>query len=322
MRILVTGSAGFIGFHTCLQLLKEGHEVWGLDSFTDYYDVKLKRNRQGWLRDDDRFTHVEADMTDHGVMQALVDQGHDYVIHLAAQAGVRHSLDQPQTYIDTNITGFLKVLEAIRHSPVPPKRLLYASSSSVYGSNTAMPFTEGERTDAPSNLYAASKKSNELMAESYGQLFGIRSTAMRFFTVYGPWGRPDMALFKFTKAVLEGSALQLFNGGNHQRDWTYISDIVSGIMTIMSQDAELADRDCFNLCSGQPIELKYFVSTIENLTDKPAFCDMLPLQPGDIQATWGDNTKLRCLGWKPEVGIEQGISKFITWYEKYYKENT
>lgn len=320
MKILVTGSAGFIGFHVCLQLLADGHEVWGVDNFSEYYDVELKKARVKNLMPFPTYTQVTADIVDPVIMMGLMRQGFDYVIHLAAQAGVRHSLDKPQDYIDTNVTGFLNVLEAIRETPInQPKRLLYASSSSVYGSNKSMPFTEEERTDGPSNIYAATKKANELMAESYHQLFGIRSTALRFFTVYGPWGRPDMALFKFVKAIKNGEPIELFNGGNHQRDWTYVSDIVSGICTLLDSNATCKSVDRFNLCSGQPIELKYFIQVIEEELGKPAFALNLPLQSGDIQATWGDNTKLRTLGWSPETTIDTGIKRFIAWYKKCYE---
>ena len=319
MRYLVTGSAGFIGFHTCVALLMDGHDVVGLDNFNSYYDPLLKKDRVACLYEFPKYMHKTADITDGPAMLDLIQHGFDYVIHLAAQAGVRYSLEQPHDYIDTNIKGFQNILDAIRETPEnSPRRLLYASSSSVYGSNKSMPFKEGDRTDGPSNIYATTKKTNELQAEAYHQLFGIRSTALRFFTVYGPWGRPDMALFKFADAISRGKSIDLYNGGDHQRDWTYVSDIVSGIQKIIEFDIELPPVDRFNLCSNDPTELKDFVSLLGKELDRPVGINLLPLQQGDIQATWGDNDKLRSMGWSPRVLVDQGISRFVNWYQKYY----
>ena len=349
MNILVTGTAGFIGFHTARKLLEQGHRVTGLDHINDYYDVTLKHDRlretgidpdaveyarpvQSTARDGYRF--VKLHLQDKEQLTALFERERfDVVINLAAQAGVRHSLSHPQEYIDYNITGFLNILEACRAYPV--SHLIYASSSSVYGMNTKMPFSVRQNVDHPVSLYAATKKSNELMAHTYAHLFGVPSTGLRFFTVYGPWGRPDMALFLFTKAMLEGSPIDIYNHGKMERDFTYIDDIVESISRLVplppegnpewSGDrpdpaASTAPYQLFNIGHNSPVALMDFIREIEQALGIEAKKNFMEIQPGDVPKTWADVTDLfDYTGYAPRVGIEEGVSAFVDWYRSYYK---
>ncbi len=363
-NILITGTAGFIGFHLANKLLAAGHTITGIDNINDYYDPQLKYDRlraSGFdISPDDQSTkegregmHAEAtgellqgivsqkgnhcfykmDLTDRDALMLLFEaEKFDYVINLAAQAGVRYSLTNPQAYIDANITGFLNVLEACRAYPV--KHLVYASSSSVYGKNTEMPFSVNHNVDHPVSLYAASKKSNELMAHTYSHLFGIPATGLRFFTVYGPWGRPDMALFLFTKAMLAGKPIKVFNEGRMMRDFTYVDDIVEGIVRVMKRPAaanaawkgerpDPATSDVphrvYNIGRGKPVKLLDFIAALEKALDIKAQQNLLPMQAGDVPATWADTKALELdTGYKPETPVEEGIMKFVEWYQKYY----
>ena len=331
MKILITGTAGFIGFHLANALLAEGHSITGIDNINDYYDPQLKRDR---LKNSvKQYDFYQMDLADReGILRLFHEGQFDYVVHLAAQAGVRYSLTNPQVYLDANITGFLNILEACRAHPV--KHLVYASSSSVYGKNTAMPFSVKHNADHPISLYAASKKSNELMAHTYSHLFQIPVTGLRFFTVYGPWGRPDMALFLFTKAILEGKPIHVFNEGNMMRDFTYVDDIVEGIKRVMLKPAEpdalwtdSRPDPCasdvpyriYNIGRGQPIRLLEFITALESSLGIAAEKQMLPMQPGDITATWADTSALeRDIGYKPETSVKEGIQRFVEWYRGYY----
>ena len=347
MKILLTGVAGFIGFHLAEYLLKESYEVIGFDSVNDYYEPGLKWNRlkelgiyenivdrelvQSVTYPSFRFIRMQLE-DEAGIMDLFEKENFDIVVNLAAQAGVRYSLDFPKTFINSNITGFLNILEACRSYPV--KHLVYASSSSVYGLNTSMPFSTSHRVDHPISLYAASKKSNELMAHSYSHLFGIPTTGLRFFTVYGPWGRPDMALFLFTEAIKKGKPIDVFNNGNMERDFTYISDIVEGISLVMknppqpdknwqAESADIASSSApyriFNIGNNQPIKLMSFIEEIENQLDKKAILHLLPMQPGDVLATFSDISPLQKLGFQPKIDYKKGIFEFVKWYNSYYK---
>ena len=333
MKILVTGVAGFIGFHVAQRLLREGHIVLGLDNLSPYYDVTLKNSRLAQLPASTNFQFFEADLADIGAVERLFTEHRpDAVIHLAAQAGVRYSLEHPESYIQSNLVGFSGILESCRRHPV--SHLVYASSSSVYGLNTSLPFAETDRTDHPASLYAATKRSNELMAHSYSHLFRIPVTGLRFFTVYGPWGRPDMALFLFTKAILEGRPIRLFNNGNMQRDFTYIDDIVDGICRILHHppssdeawdasdplpDRSSAPFSVFNIGNNQSVPLERFVSVLENALGRKATRDYLPLQAGDVVATYADVEALgEAAGYAPTTPIEDGIPRFVAWYREYY----
>lgn len=330
MKILITGTAGFIGYHlTNLLAATTKYEIIGIDNINDYYDPKLKQDRLADLGVDattgisskySNFKFWQIDLTNKdSINQLFSDHKFDIVINLAAQAGVRYSLTNPDAYIAANITGFLNILEACRHNNV--SKLLYASSSSVYGSNTNYPFKESDRTDTPVSLYAASKKSNELMAHTYSHLFGLNTIGLRFFTVYGPWGRPDMALFMFTKSILEGKPIDVFNNGEMERDFTYVDDIVNAIARMVEQFPQAEPKyRVYNIGHGSPVKLMDFVRAIEKEVGKPAQINYLPLQPGDVPKTYADTSALeKDFGYKPNVGIEQGIKNFVQWYRKYYQ---
>jgi len=333
VKILVTGAAGFIGFHLVKALLEEEHTVIGVDNLNDYYDVCLKQDRLDLLNKYSKkimgqFEFIKLDIAERENMSALFnDNRFDIVINLAAQAGVRHSINHPEAYVDSNIVGFLNVLEGCRHSKV--KHLLYASSSSVYGMNTKQPFSTEDNVDYPISLYAATKKSNELMAHAYSHLYNIPTTGLRFFTVYGPYGRPDMAYFSFTKKILTGGSIDVFNNGDMKRDFTYIDDIVAGIMLIkdkiparISVDTTNAQAPykIYNIGNNQPITLRRFITAIENACGKKAVENLLPMQAGDVPITYADTTDLiKDIGFQTNVNIEEGISKFVIWYKDYYK---
>nr|NJM02506.1 NAD-dependent epimerase [Desulfobacula sp.] len=334
MKILVTGAAGFIGFSLTRRLLKDGHHVCGLDNLNDYYDINLKKNRLSIIEKDSNFEFQRMELADRdAVKQLFSTHAFDYVINLAAQAGVRYSIENPGSYIDSNLVGFGNILEGCRHSRV--KHLVYASSSSVYGLNTAMPFSVRHNVDHPISLYAASKKANELMSHTYSYLYNLPTTGLRFFTVYGPWGRPDMALFLFTKAILGGEPIKVFNNGNMQRDFTYIDDIVEGVVRVMntipqadpewSSDKPNPSASCvpyklYNIGNNQPVALMEFVEAIEKAIGKKALKEYLPLQAGDVPATYADvNDLIQDTGFKPSTPIVEGIQNFIDWYRDYYK---
>jgi len=334
MKILLTGAAGFIGMTTALRLLARGDEVVGLDNLNDYYDVSLKQNRLNRLLPYPGFRFVKLDVADRaGMADLFVAEKFDRVIHLAAQAGVRYSLQNPHAYIESNVVGFTNILEGCRHARV--QHLVYASSSSVYGGNTKMPFSEHDSVDHPVSLYAATKKANELMAHTYSHLYGLPTTGLRFFTVYGPWGRPDMALFLFTKAILEGRAIDVFNHGKMQRDFTYVDDIVEGVIRVIDRiaspnaayDASRADPASsnvpyrvFNIGNNNPVPLLDFIGCIENALGKKAEKNLLPLQDGDVPETYANTDALNeWVGFVPGTSIEQGIGRFVAWYREYYK---
>ncbi|MDO9068141.1 MAG: NAD-dependent epimerase [Deltaproteobacteria bacterium] len=332
-KILVTGAAGFIGFHLAQRLLALGHSVTGLDNLNDYYDVSLKKSRLSILKEQAGFRFVLAGLEQRETVDGLFrSEPFDYVIHLAAQAGVRYSLQNPHAYIDSNIAGFLNILEGCRHTGV--KHLVYASSSSVYGANITFPFSEHHVADHPVSLYAATKRSNELMAHAYAHLYGIPVTGLRFFTVYGPWGRPDMAYFSFTKAILEGRPIDIFNHGRMKRDFTYIDDIVEGIVRVTEHapvpnllwDASAPDPATssapfriYNIGNHQPVELGRFIEVLEGCLGKKAEKNLLPMQPGDVLVTCADVADLSdAVGFKPYTSIENGIASFVDWYRAYY----
>lgn len=332
-KILVTGTAGFIGNAVARRLLDMGYHVIGLDAVTDYYDVVLKENRLKRLQGSNHFEEKRVFLEDREAVARIFEQDQpDYVIHLAAQAGVRYSLEQPQSYVDANITGFLNILEGARAHPV--KHLVFASTSSVYGLDQDMPLSPHKGGNHPVSFYAATKKANEAMAHSYAHLFGTACTGLRFFTVYGPWGRPDMALFKFTKAILEDQPVPLYNGGNMVRDFTYIDDIVEGIVRVAfvppqpnsKWDAKTADpasssapyRIC-NIGNNEPVELLNYLAAIEKALGKQAKRELLPFQPGDVAATWADVSDLiEITGFKPQTTVEDGVAAFVDWYRTYY----
>lgn len=333
MKFLVTGVAGFIGFYVAQRLLAEGHEVVGLDVVNDYYDVNLKQSRLALLEGIPGYRFVKLDLADREGMAALfAAEKFQRVIHLAAQAGVRYSLKNPFAYADSNLVGMLTILEGCRHHEV--EHLVYASSSSVYGLNTSMPFATSHNVDHPVSLYAATKKANELMAHTYSHLYGLPTTGLRFFTVYGPWGRPDMAMFLFTKAILEGKSIDVFNHGKMQRDFTYIDDIVEGIVRIQdkpasrnpdwsgakpSPDSSSAPYKVFNIGNHQPVELEYFIQCIEKALGMNAKRNYLPIQPGDVPATYADIQDLNAaVGFQPSTPIEVGVQRFVDWYRGYY----
>jgi UDP-glucuronate 4-epimerase len=330
--ILVTGTAGFIGFHLTRRLLADGHRVLGLDNVNDYYSPTLKRDRLQQIPKSDRFHFLEADLVDRDAIDRLFVEPIDAVAHLAAQAGVRYSIENPQAYIQSNIVGFTNILEACRHHQT--KHLVYASSSSVYGATGQAPFSEHRPADHPVSLYAATKRSNELMAHTYSHLYGLPTTGLRFFTVYGPWGRPDMALFLFTDAILQGKPIKVFNHGKMQRDFTYVDDIVEGIVRVIHHppsadpawDRSLADpatsyapHRVYNIGNSNPVELMDFIEILERAIGKPAIKEMLPFQPGDVPATHADMTDLeRDVDFRPRTTLVDGIQQFVAWYRQYY----
>ncbi|HET8712390.1 MAG TPA: NAD-dependent epimerase [Gemmatimonadales bacterium] len=333
MRVLVTGAAGFIGFHVANRLLDDGHEVVGLDSVNQYYDVRIKEARLALLQAHRKFEFVRAALTDPEAMNQLFDRCEfERVIHLAAQAGVRYSLERPDAYITSNILGFLQVLEECRYRKVP--HLVYASSSSVYGASTQMPFSTRRGADHPLSMYGATKRSNELMAHSYSYLFGLPTTGLRFFTVYGPWGRPDMVLFKFTKAILEGRPINVFNHGHMRRDFTYIDDVVESVVRIMDvvpapdegwdsgnpdPSTSLAPYRLYNVGNQEPVDLLEIISLLEEQLGRTTHKNLLPMQPGDVAATHADVTTLQQVtGFTPRTSIRDGVLRFVEWYSSFY----
>ena len=333
-KILVTGAAGFIGFHTATRLLQRGDTVVGLDCLSDYYDVTLKEARLAQLRQHGGFRFELLDVADRTRMPALfAREKFDRVVHLAAQAGVRYSLENPHAYVDANLVGFMNILEGCRHNPV--QHLVYASSSSVYGANTQMPFAVHDNVDHPVSLYAATKKANELMAHCYSHLYRIPTTGLRFFTVYGPWGRPDMALFLFTKAILEGRPIEVFNHGKMQRDFTYIDDIVEGVVRVMDNVAtpnadwsgdepdpatSKAPYRLYNIGNNSPVQLGEMIALVEDTLGTKAQKLMRDMQPGDVPATYADVDDLvRDVGFKPATPLAEGIRRFVEWYKSYYR---
>jgi UDP-glucuronate 4-epimerase len=331
---LVTGAAGFIGMHVSQVLLARGDTVVGLDNLNDYYDPQIKRDRLARLTPKPGFRFVQLDIADRVAMPELFErEKFDKVVHLAAQAGVRYSLSNPHAYVDSNLVGFTNVLEGCRHSGV--KHLVYASSSSVYGGNTHLPFSEHHNVDHPVSMYAATKKANELMAHTYSHLFGLPTTGLRFFTVYGPWGRPDMALFLFTKAILEDRPIDVFNHGEMVRDFTYVDDIVEGVVRVLDRTASAAEQfdatapdparsnvpfRIFNIGNNSPVRLMEFIEAIEQTVGKEARKNFLPLQDGDVPATFADVSELiEWTGFRPETPILQGVGNFVAWYRQYFK---
>lgn len=323
MTILVTGAAGFIGCHTVKRLIEDGIEVVGIDNLNGYYDVTLKQARLAALQSLSGFEFHEMDIVDKPALMALFEQHRfEYVVHLAAQAGVRYSLDQPDVYGQSNLVGFLNVLEACRQ--FPPEHLIYASSSSVYGANHKMPFHEEDPVEQPVSLYAATKRANELLAYSYCHLYGLRATGLRFFTVYGPWGRPDMALFKFTQAMIEGRPIDIYNEGQMARDFTYIDDIVESIQRLLSKPPEgMQGRGAnrlFNIGRGSPVALLAFVECLERALGIEAQRNYLPLQEGDVVKTWADVSALgACIDFSPQVSVDVGVAAFVQWYRAYFR---
>ncbi len=349
MKILVTGTAGFIGYHLCIALLKRGYDVTGLDNINSYYNPSLKLDRleqSGIITENmeygkpykshtyEKYTYYKIDLTDREALELFFNKNNfNAVCHLAAQAGVRYSLENPYAYIDSNIVGFHNLLENLRNSNI--KNFCFASTSSVYGANTKIPFSEKANVDHPLSLYAATKKSNELMAHVYSHLYGIQATGLRFFTVYGPWGRPDMALFTFVKNILEDRPIDVYNHGNMKRDFTYINDIVDSVCSVIEKPAESvktwdaarpeadsssAPYRIYNIGCGKPVELMDFIRNIEDVLQKKAVLNMLPMQPGDVYETYADTTQLeRDFGYKPRVDITLGIKHFVIWYKEYYK---
>lgn len=338
MKIIVTGAAGFIGFHFTQKIVELGHQVVGLDNINDYYDVNLKYGRLkelGFHQEDihwnrpiqsskyhDLCTFIRLNLEDKQELNELFQEHHfDLVVHLAAQAGVRYSIENPSAYIESNVVGFLNILEASRHFGV--KKLMYASSSSVYGLNDKIPFSVTDNVDHPISLYAATKKSNELMAHTYSHLFGIQTIGLRFFTVYGPWGRPDMAMFLFTDAILNDKPIQVFNEGNLSRDFTYIDDIVGGMLNITKafEKNEVTKKySLYNIGNSQPVKLLDFIEAIEKVTGKTAQKTMLPMQPGDVEKTWADVEDLiQDFNYKPSTSIQVGVDEFVNWYKSYFK---
>ncbi|MGH8361993.1 MAG: NAD-dependent epimerase [Gammaproteobacteria bacterium] len=334
-KVLVTGTAGFIGFHLCQRLLADGLRVTGLDNLNDYYDVTLKEARLDRLKKSAGFDFVKLDLGDQAGMRALFARIQpEIVVNLAAQAGVRYSLENPHAYVTANLAGFVNVLEGCRHHKV--RHLVYASSSSVYGANTRMPFSVHDHTDHPLSLYGATKKANELMAHAYSHLYDFPATGLRFFTVYGPWGRPDMALFLFTRAILAGRPIDVFNQGNMRRDFTYIDDIVEGVVRVMSKPAapnpkwsgerpdpatSRAPHRVYNIGNNRPVELGYLITVLEKALGREAHKNLLPMQAGDVPATYADIDDLEAaVGFRPRTSIEAGVQRFVEWYRSYYGE--
>ena len=334
MKFLVTGAAGFIGYHTAERLLAAGHQVVGIDNLNDYYDVGLKMARLELLADKSAFQFIKLDLADReGMAQLFAEHQFQRVIHLGAQAGVRYSLENPLAYADSNLIGHLNVLEGCRHNKV--EHLLYASSSSVYGLNRKLPFATEDSVDHPISLYAATKKANELMSHSYSHLYGLPTTGLRFFTVYGPWGRPDMALFKFTKAILAGDSIDVYNHGEMHRDFTYIDDIAESIVRLQavipqanaawtveqgSPATSSAPYHVYNIGNSSPVKLMKYISALEQALGIEARKNMLPMQPGDVLDTSADTAELyRVIGFKPETSVEEGVKRFVEWYKSFYK---
>lgn len=334
MKILVTGAAGFVGFHLSKALLEKSIEVIGLDNLNDYYDPQLKQDRLSILTEQKRFTFHKIDLKEKFYVDELFEKEKPtHVVHLAAQAGVRYSIENPQAYVDSNLIGFMNILEACRHHPV--EHLMYASSSSVYGGNKIAPFSTNHNVDHPVSLYAATKKSNELMAHTYSHLYGIPTTGLRFFTVYGPYGRPDMAYFSFTKNILDGKTIKVFNNGEMERDFTYIDDIVEGIKKLIDQVPEsnenwdeskddlsdsFAPYKIYNIGNNNPVKLMRFIQALETSLERNAKKEYLPMQPGDVKRTYADVTDLeKTIHFRPVTTIEEGIKKFVSWYKDYYK---
>jgi len=334
MKVAVTGSAGFIGSSVSMHLLNRGDEVLGIDNLNDYYDVNLKLGRLERVKAYDNFTEARINLEDkEAILDAISKFKPQRVINLAAQAGVRYSIENPSAYIDTNLVGFCNILEACRHHDV--EHLVYASSSSVYGANTKMPFSVHQNVDHPLSLYAATKKANELMAHVYSNLYGLHTTGLRFFTVYGPWGRPDMALFLFTKNILAGIPIDVFNYGNHRRDFTYIDDIVEGVIRTLdhlprkndSWDSDYPDSATsfapyrlYNIGNNKPVELNHYIEVLENNLGKKADKNLLPLQPGDVPDTYANvEALIDDIGYKPSTSVEEGVKNFVNWYKSYYK---
>jgi UDP-glucuronate 4-epimerase len=332
-KILVTGAAGFIGYHLCRRLIERGDQVTGIDNLNDYYDVKLKIDRLRQIARERNFTPARLDMADREAMKKLFEKGgFDIVVNLAAQAGVRYSLKNPHAYADSNLQGFLNVLEGCRHNSV--KHLVFASSSSVYGANTTMPFSVHHNVDHPVSLYAATKKANELMAHTYASLYGLPCTGLRFFTVYGPWGRPDMAYFLFTKAIYDAKPIDVFNYGKMQRDFTYIDDVTEGVVRVMERvpgpspewdrrhpdpATSYAPYRIYNIGNNRPVELIRFIEVLEDRIGKKAEKNLLPMQPGDVPSTFADIDELvRDVGFAPATSLEEGIGRFVEWYKTYY----
>ncbi|MGB5600768.1 MAG: NAD-dependent epimerase [Thiothrix litoralis] len=337
MRVLITGVAGFIGMHLALQLLQRGDEVVGIDNFNDYYDVRLKESRLQRVVDADtagKFTFIRLDLADRaGMAKLFAEEGLDAVVNLAAQAGVRYSIENPLAYIDSNLVGFGHILEGCRHNGV--KHLVYASSSSVYGANESMPFSVHDNVDHPLSLYAASKKANELMAHTYSHLYNLPTTGLRFFTVYGPWSRPDMAMFKFTQAILAGQPIDVFNYGKHRRDFTYIDDIVEGVIRTLDHTARpnpewsgmkpdpgtsKAPWRVYNIGNQNPVELMDYIRAIEEALGKKAELNLLPLQPGDVPDTYADvDALVQDVDYRPSMSVDEGTRRFVQWYREYYQ---
>ena len=333
MKLIVTGAAGFIGMHTALSLLHEGHEVVGIDNLNDYYDIQLKHGRLDVLLQRPGFRFFRLDIADgQALAQCVKSERPDRVVHLAAQAGVRYSLENPMAYVSSNLVGFANILESCRHAQVP--NLVFASSSSVYGDNSRLPFSEHDPVDHPLSLYAATKRANELMAHSYAHLYGLPVTGLRFFTVYGPWGRPDMAPILFARAIVAGKPIRVFNHGNHRRDFTYVDDIASGVAAVATKgpgirrtaDAwpddpatSMAPFRIYNIGNGTPVRLLDFLSLLESCLGKKAQLELVAAQPGDVQETWADCSDLeRDFGYRPRTSLEQGLQRFVAWFREYY----
>lgn len=332
--ILVTGAAGFIGYHLCEKLIQQGYNVVGLDNINGYYDINLKMGRLNELgiktvyehkvakgdKHGDQFHFYKLNLEDQHQLPLLFKKySFDSVCNLAAQAGVRYSIEEPMVYAESNMVGFLNLLECMRHHKV--KKLVYASSSSVYGNSNKLPFSESDNVDAPVSLYAATKKANELMASTYSHLYGMETIGLRFFTVYGPWGRPDMAMFLFTEAIINNKPIKVFNEGLLSRDFTFIDDIIRGVLAIITADEIVPNRsEIFNIGNGQPVKLVHFIEAIETQLNKKAVKELLPMQPGDVYKTWANVEKLNAqYNYKPNTSIDKGVASFINWYKKYYK---
>ncbi|MGF1673242.1 MAG: NAD-dependent epimerase [Rivularia sp. (in: cyanobacteria)] len=330
MKILITGVAGFIGYHLAQRLLVDGEQIYGIDNLNDYYDVNLKKTRLAQLTPNTNFQFQLLDLNNRqGILQLFQEENFDCVVNLAAQAGVRYSLENPFAYVDSNLVGFANLLEACRHTQ--PQHFVFASSSSVYGTNTKIPFSVTDNVDNPVSLYAATKKANELMAHSYSHLYSLPITGLRFFTVYGAWGRPDMAYFKFVKAIAENQPINIFNYGKMQRDFTYIDDVIEGVVRVIHQppkpqftnENNNARYKIYNIGNNQPVELLTFIEVIEKAMGKEAIKNFLPMQPGDVPQTYADvDDLMRDVGFKPTTNIEQGMENFVRWYKDFYQSQT